>query len=131
MFATNKQRLNVAVSRLIWSVGFGWIPAAIEQVQHARGERIEHVVTASGLDTMLASAEAGRMVIEAVTARAVSEAPDLEIWGVVGADELGADMLGCALAAAQRGSHRHRADRCSVLARDLKSFVRRRAVGCS
>lgn len=41
VFATNKQRLNVAASRLIWSVGFEWIPDSIELVRRARGARTE------------------------------------------------------------------------------------------
>ncbi|WP_101463295.1 Cas10/Cmr2 second palm domain-containing protein [Nocardia fluminea] len=119
VFGTNKQRLNVAASRLIWQVGFEWIPEAIDEVRVALGESIDHVVKASGLGVMLASEDAGRRVIEIVTRRAVLHAPDLQIWGVVGAAELTADTLNAALAAAQRDSHRHRADRCSVLTRDL------------
>ncbi|MFI7524005.1 CRISPR system precrRNA processing endoribonuclease RAMP protein Cas6 [Nocardia salmonicida] len=107
VFGTNKQRLNVAASRLIWQVGFEWIPEAIDEVRVALGESIDHVVKASGLGVMLASEDAGRRVIEIVTRRAVLHAPDLQVWGVVGAAELTADTLGAALAAAQRDSHRN------------------------
>ncbi|MFI7531469.1 Cas10/Cmr2 second palm domain-containing protein [Nocardia salmonicida] len=136
VFATNKQRLNVAASRLIWSVGFEWIPQAIASVEHEFDERIDQVVTASGLGTMLASPRAGRRVIEIVTARAVVEAPDLAIWGIVGSEELSEETLGHALGAAQRELGRWRATRPSPLIRDANlpytqvcAFTGRPAVG--
>ncbi|WNG81135.1 hypothetical protein C6A86_023540 [Mycobacterium sp. ITM-2016-00316] len=73
VFRTNKQLLNVSASRLIWSVGFEWIPAATDD------EHVEHVGKASGLGVLLATPEVGRKIIEAVTTRAVREAPDLEV----------------------------------------------------
>lgn len=124
IFKTNKQRLNVAASRLIWSVGFEWIPEAIAEVV-ASGERVDHVVKASGLAVFIASPEAGRHVIEKVTTRAIHEAPELDIWGVVGSDdiadesgELAQTGLGRALGRAQRSSAGWRQRRPSPAMRD-------------
>lgn len=118
VFGTNKQRLNVAASRLIWRVGFEWIVAAVTEARKETGEDIEHVVRASGLGILLASERAGRMVIESVTRRALLEAPDLQVWGVIGSEDLSESRLGSGLAAAQRASSRQRAVLPSVSARD-------------
>ncbi|WP_280310288.1 hypothetical protein [Nocardia abscessus] len=83
------------------------------------GEGVDLVVRASGLGVLLASERAGRAVIAVVTRRALLEAPDLQVWGVVGAVVLSDSTLGSGLAAAQRDSSRHRMNRPSVLSRDL------------
>lgn len=120
VFQTNKQRLNVAASRLIWRVGFEWIPEAIEQVGGKLEVEIRNVVRASGLGTMITTPEAGRAIIEVVTTRAALEAPDLDIWGVVGETDLAEDLsnAGPTLGQAQRQLARWRADRPSPITRD-------------
>ncbi|OZF37305.1 hypothetical protein [Rhodococcus sp. 14-2483-1-2] len=117
VFQTNKQRLNIAASRLIWCVGFEWIP---EAAQAAGVSAEDHVVKASGLGYLLATQEAGRRIIEAVTTRAVAEAPDLEIWGVVGDVDVNEDLsnLGLALGDAQRRLSQWRIDKPSSITRD-------------
>lgn len=148
IFQTNKQRLNVAASRLIWSVGFEWVPQAVRDLRDRSGAPISQVITASGLAVLLATPEAGREVIATVTKRALLEAPDLDIWGVVGDDDIATEVtdtglitvigtgLGTALARAQRASNRWRADRPSPASRDLNlpftqtcTFTGRPAVG--
>lgn len=119
VFQTNKQRLNVAASRLIWRVGFEWIPDAVAAAGGA-GAGVEQVVKASGLGIILAPPDLGSQIIEAVTTRATLEAPDLEVWGVVGDIDVADDLsnVGPTLGWAQRQLARWRADRPSPIARD-------------
>ena len=117
VFQTNKQRLNISASRLIWRVGFEWIP---EAARAAGVSDEDHVVKASGLGYLFATQDAGRKIIEAVTTRAAVEAPDLEIWGVVGDVDVDEDLsnLGLALGDAQRRLAQWRIDKPSPIIRD-------------
>lgn len=80
IFAANKQMINVGASELVWRVGNQWAREAAS----SQGERVEAVVVASGKALLLVDhPDTGRAVIRAVTERALTEAPGLEVWGVV------------------------------------------------
>jgi hypothetical protein len=97
IFATNKQRLQVAASAAVWQLGFVWIEEAIRGVAlsycrdlaefeyNARDKRsVMHVVKASGRAVLLVhTAEDGRAIITAVTRRALEEKTGIDVWGRV------------------------------------------------
>lgn len=93
IFATNKQRLQVAASAAVWQLGFVWIKEAIEKVPlpYCRDlttfeskRSVMHVVKASGRAVLLVhNAEDGRAIITAVTRRALEEKTGIDVWGRV------------------------------------------------
>lgn len=81
IFASNKQAVNVGASHLIHQAGTVWVTMAIEELDAP--DRVRPVVLASGKALLIVDSPAtGRTLIEAVTRRALTEAPGLEIWGV-------------------------------------------------
>jgi hypothetical protein len=79
IFGTNRLRHVVGASDLIRELGTAWVRAA------AASAGAEVVVAISGKGLLLAGdPEAGRAVVAAVSARALAEAPGLEVTGVVG-----------------------------------------------
>lgn len=88
IFETNKQRLQVAASRLVHELGHHWVPEALEGV----GRAVRHVVKASGKAAILTSPEVGRQVIEIVTRRAALEGAGIDVWGVIGTKPVADDL---------------------------------------
>ncbi|MDR2975548.1 MAG: hypothetical protein LBV00_12730 [Propionibacteriaceae bacterium] len=86
IFATNKQRLQVAASAVVRSIGLEWIPEAVADVAKDRGQdesAYEVVIKASGLGVMLVpDVDFGSEVIRRVTERAVRERASIDLWGV-------------------------------------------------
>ncbi|MFY1699167.1 Cas10/Cmr2 second palm domain-containing protein [Solwaraspora sp. WMMA2101] len=88
VFASNKQAVNVGASELIFQAGTGWVKDAVDKINEGCPEPVvEIVVAASGKALLLAAdAHTGRAVVQAVTRRALDDAPGLEIWGTVDPD---------------------------------------------
>lgn len=106
IFASNKQAVNVGASELIRQVGTEWVREAVAELASAvpDGPEVEPIVAASGKALLLVdSPDTGREVIRTITRRAMSEAPRLEVWGVVDAAPI-ADVasVGAALTRAHR-----------------------------
>jgi hypothetical protein len=79
IFATNKLRENVGASQLTYEVGTAFVEQARKGVAG-----ISLVISASGKAILLADDEtAARMVVSAVTLRALKDAPGLDVRGVV------------------------------------------------
>lgn len=88
IFASNKQRVNVGASEMVRRVGTTWVEDALAGLTGVRP-----VVCASGKALLLAdSADQGRTVVSRITRRALTEAPGLDVWGVV--DETPAEEPG-------------------------------------
>jgi hypothetical protein len=80
IFDTNRRRHVVGASYLIHQLGADWVPEAA-----AGSSGIEVVLAISGKALLLADdPSAARTAISAVSARALAEAPGLEVTGVVG-----------------------------------------------
>lgn len=95
IFATDKQRLQVAASAMVWQLGFEWIRQAITDVgltytTHraelvSSPDHVLHVVEASGRAVLIVHTPGqGRSIISNVTARALAEHSGLDVWGCVG-----------------------------------------------
>lgn len=118
IFETNKQRLQVAASRLVRELGYDWVPDALEKAcTEFPGQHPHHVVKASGKAAILASPEIGRRVIEIVTRRAALEGAGIDVWGVIGQDPVADDLsdAGVLLAEANQALDAHRHARPSPL----------------
>lgn len=133
VYATEKQRLQVAASARIWQLGYEWVDEAIASVGEqfprrplpARGEPFEsnsvyHVVKASGKAMILAPHDAGHRIIEHVTAKALATNSNIDAWGVVGSTALDAELAGAAAALVEATMmlQQHRYARRSPLGRD-------------
>ncbi|HEY6794205.1 MAG TPA: hypothetical protein VI248_05945 [Kineosporiaceae bacterium] len=80
IFDSNRMRHVVGASQVVLDAGTRWVEQACEGVGG-----VEPVQLVSGKAVLLApSEEAGREVIRAVSARVLTEAPRLELTGVVG-----------------------------------------------
>jgi hypothetical protein len=120
VFASNKQAVNVGASELILRAGSEWPREAAREVTGGVQDCV--VVAASGKAVLVVdSVEAGRAVIRAVTARALRDAPGLEVWGVVDEEPVGEDprAYGPALKRVHDLHKRWRALRPSPLLRQL------------
>jgi hypothetical protein len=100
IFATDRQRLQLATSHAIGEVGTTWIDRAInEAIPHgsrhdppSAADPVRRVVRASGLGILLVlDPETGRSIVESVTRKALTESPGIDVWGVVGAQEFDPD----------------------------------------
>ncbi|MFT4127492.1 MAG: hypothetical protein QM662_14840 [Gordonia sp. (in: high G+C Gram-positive bacteria)] len=104
IFATNKQRLQVAASAAVWSLGYEWIGQAIEGCGLERAvdlgdfladtakKLVLHVVEASGRAVLLVhDAAHGKNIISDVTRRALEDRTGIDVWGSTGA-EVAADL---------------------------------------
>lgn len=90
IFATNKQRVNVGASELVRRSCDDWVNDAIAGLPDS--STVTPVVRASGKAILLVrDADVGRRLITAVTTRALTDAPGLELWGTVG-PEVAADF---------------------------------------
>ena len=111
IFATSKQRLQLAASDAIRALGTQWVPEAIGQAR--RGDQCRHVVKASGLALILVpDQQTGREIIQAVTTRALTSGGGMKVRGVIGPDPVQWDggahyrNVTAPLAAAWREFHR-------------------------
>ncbi len=124
IFETNKQRLQVAASRLVRELGYDWVPEALSQAcAEFPGQHPNHVVKASGKAAILASPEIGRRVIDIVTRRAALEGAGIDVWGVVGTHPVAGDLsdAGVRLDEANQALDAHRHARPSPLWRGLNN----------
>lgn len=91
IFQTNRQRFNVGASALVADMKV-WVEQAIHEKAAqatagqlgAAGSITKVVVTSSKALLLVGNEQIGRTLIEAVTGRAVRQAPGMDIWGVVG-----------------------------------------------
>lgn len=99
IFGTNKQKVNVGASQQVWRVGCEWARQAIAKFSAGK---VSRAIIASGKALLLVDTpDTGRAVIRAVTGRALVEAPDLEVWGIVDPQPVASDQeVGEALARA-------------------------------
>lgn len=113
IFSTTKQRLQVAASAAIWSLGYVWVKEVAQSVADDHGcafynalaeiedyfsgptsgaDAIVHVVEASGKAYLLVpTREVGEEIISGITLRAIKERTGIDVWGVV-SDPLKADF---------------------------------------
>lgn len=117
IFSTTKQRLQVAASAAIWSLGYEWVeeaaqkaadkhgceylsePAEIEQRFGAEGGgpdqyagTIAHIVKASGKAYLLVpTRQIGEEIIHAITRQAMMDGTGIDVWGVV-SDPIAANL---------------------------------------
>ena len=79
IFTSNKQAVNIGASELISRSGKDWITDAT-----ARLEGVDELVLMSGKAVLVVSdLDTGRQIVRRVTERALSEAPGLDVTGVV------------------------------------------------
>ena len=109
IFSTTKQRLQVAASAAIWSLGYEWVeeaaqgaarrhgceylsdPTEIEQrfgaevgEQAQYGRTVAHIVKASGKAYLLVpTRQIGEEIIHAITRKAMMDGTGIDVWGVV------------------------------------------------
>lgn len=77
IFGSNKRRLNVGASRLVTL-----LPEWVRSATASHRGHVEEVVVVSGVAQLLVDdSDVARDIVEAVTRRALREAPGLEVWG--------------------------------------------------
>lgn len=108
IFETNKRRENVGASQLVHELGATWLPGALESLGvvagRAEDDKVEVLVASSGKALVVVPAGAlGEDLVAAVTTRALTEAPGLDVCGVVSEPFTWGDQGG--LAAASRQVH--------------------------
>lgn len=82
IFRTNRRRYAVGASHLLKNIST-WVADAVAAAE-GQGACVQSVVATSGKALLLVeNPAAGQRIVEAVTARAVREAPGLDIWGYV------------------------------------------------
>ena len=115
IFDTSKQRLQVAASAAIWSLGYEWIPDAIRSATETHrangggqiayiddpatqgsfpgGAAVIHVVKASGKAYLLAPTRALAIdIVRRVTKLAIDSNSGIDVWGYVSPDPIAADL---------------------------------------
>lgn len=91
VFATNKQILSVGASYLIDQSTRGWVDDALNSLSALDRSRCEIVQQTSGKLLLLAPKQLGRHIIQAVTARALTDAPGMDVFGVISERPVGSE----------------------------------------